>query len=113
MYGLITSQIDTAPKQRRLPFAHVRLFDYQSDRHRSKTVPVKMNGTFWFDYQSDRHRSKTLHAFETLHERFDYQSDRHRSKTRSYHDLIVNRLITSQIDTAPKLEKPVCSMPFV
>ena len=35
------------------------LFDYQSDRHRSKTGSCKPSSSRRFDYQSDRHRSKT------------------------------------------------------
>ena len=38
---------------------------------------------------------------------FDYQSDRHRSKTRSSRCSRPSGLITSQIDTAPKLVKLV------
>ena len=36
------------------------MFDYQSDRHCSKTVFLRDNAFCLFDYQSDRHCSKTI-----------------------------------------------------
>ena len=80
---LITSQIDTAPKP---PLPGCRgfcLFDYQSDRHCAKTPTASPTTCSTFDYQSDRHCAKTCGS---------------RAPTRW-------RLITSQIDTAPKLRQ--------
>ena len=57
------------------------LFDYQLDRHCSKTAEAFMPLYRMFDYQLDRHCSKTsvLHVVELVG--FDYQLDRHCSKT--------------------------------
>ena len=82
-----------------------RLFDYQSDRHCSKTANTYMEQVtslitsqidtapklevdrqhvpLLFDYQSDRHCSKTRQVSCLQRRAFDYQSDRHCSKTRS------------------------------
>ena len=35
-------------------------FDYQLDRHCSKTQEPRLSSARWFDYQLDRHCSKTL-----------------------------------------------------
>ena len=80
-----------------------RKFDYQSDRHCSKTAGIPRCAPRWFDYQSDRHCSKTESKGPSLNSLFDYQSDRHCSKTAVVLDYVRERLITSQIDTAPKL----------
>ncbi len=56
-----------------------------------------------FDYQSDRHCSKTCISAIGCCSTFDYQSDRHCSKTGDIRNAAKKRLITSQIDTAPKL----------
>ena len=56
------------------------LFDYQSERHCSKTLDIVEPPVFVFDYQSERHCSKTVCV--------DYERG--------------NSLITSQNDTAPK-----------
>ena len=56
-----------------------------------------------FDYQSDRHCSKTALVALVPRPAFDYQSDRHCSKTRPTRCSSSWGLITSQIDTAPKL----------
>ena len=37
-----------------------QVFDYQSDRHYSKTDTEKAAAQTQFDYQSDRHYSKTV-----------------------------------------------------
>ena len=54
------------------------------------------------DYQSDRHCAKTSTWRTCGRSRFDYQSDRHCAKTRGTTTPTSRRLITSQIDTAPK-----------
>ena len=60
--------------------AHAQ-FDYQLDRHCSKTQRRHVQRVRVFDYQLDRHCSKTdRDAVETFAE-FDYQLDRHCSKT--------------------------------
>ena len=77
-------------------------FDYQSDRHCSKTCNERCAATCLFDYQSDRHCSKTVSVVSSTCLQFDYQSDRHCSKTWPYAVFAKRSLITSQIDTAPK-----------
>ena len=57
--SLITSQIDTAPKRAGVQGVVDRAFDYQSDRHCSKTESRTCTPPSLFDYQSDRHCSKT------------------------------------------------------
>ena len=56
-------------------------FDYQLDRHCSKTAFEYYNSIAWFDYQLDRHCSKTVYVPDKVVETFDYQLDRHCSKT--------------------------------
>ena len=80
----------------------IKEFDYQSDRHCSKTGSPSGLGVDAFDYQSDRHCSKTLMLVLLTMRGFDYQSDRHCSKTRKSTGASSTGLITSQIDTAPK-----------
>ena len=78
------------------------MFDYQSDRHCSKTCALCIAPCRLFDYQSDRHCSKTAGRAGGRVHLFDYQSDRHCSKTRKRKMEVAKSLITSQIDTAPK-----------
>ena|GEM_PF-4449646 len=54
-----------------------------------------MNFCNMFDYQLDRHCSKTLGAKSIEYMRFDYQLDRHCSKTRQVVFVALARLITS------------------
>ena len=56
-----------------------------------------------FDYQSERHCSKTRACRLSAGSLFDYQSERHCSKTAVVIDGRDTGLITSQNDTAPKL----------
>ena len=56
-----------------------------------------------FDYQSNRHCAKTESLGRFCEEAFDYQSNRHCAKTKPYPLGYSLSLITSQIDTAPKL----------
>ena len=44
------------------------MFDYQSERHRSKTRGPAASRRLPFDYQSERHRSKTIGAKSPLQE---------------------------------------------
>ena len=78
-------------------------FDYQSDRHCAKTAVGGFTPEPPFDYQSDRHCAKTMGFSRQRRQRFDYQSDRHCAKTLTYIAAVSGSLITSQIDTAPKL----------
>ena len=55
-----------------------------------------------FDYQSNRHCAKTTDMRSLNMKEFDYQSNRHCAKTQEQRDGPHFRLITSQIDTAPK-----------
>ena len=60
---------------------HRAKFDYQLDRHCSKTdTGQRLNGG-GFDYQLDRHCSKTILDANMVKALFDYQLDRHCSKT--------------------------------
>ena len=59
----------------------LRQFDYQLDRHCSKTAPCDTSVNRMFDYQLDRHCSKTCAGLLPRQRRFDYQLDRHCSKT--------------------------------
>ncbi len=77
--------------------------DYQSDRHCAKTCPCTRTRREEFDYQSDRHCAKTYETLSKVRRMFDYQSDRHCAKTADGVLPALGRLITSQIDTAPKL----------
>ena len=79
------------------------LFDYQSERHCSKTQPSETSAASQFDYQPERHCSKTTLKWYEAMRSFDYQSERHCSKTHSSPSTYFSRLITSQNDTAPKL----------
>ncbi len=56
-------------------------FDYQSERHCSKTRKLMLPEEFGFDYQSERHCSKTRVVCACIPIEFDYQSERHCSKT--------------------------------
>ena len=58
-----------------------------------------------FDYQSNRHCAKTLRPIHPSLTVFDYQSNRHCAKTLCQAVNKVCSLITSQIDTVPKLKK--------
>ena len=58
-----------------------KLFNYQLDRHCSKTH-IALNGAAdWFNYQLDRHCSKTDETRREVASEFNYQLDRHCSKT--------------------------------
>ena len=70
-------------------------FDYQLDRHCSKTAVDGIWGPKTFDYQLDRHCSKTETLINMLGRRFDYQLDRHCSKTPCLWVRDVPGLITS------------------
>ena len=80
------------------------MFDYQSERHCSKTRRTGRPEGLPFDYQSERHCSKTRHALDIQLFWFDYQSERHCSKTVRRCRRSIRSLITSQNDTAPKQE---------
>ena len=56
-------------------------FDYQLDRHCSKTAGKEAMKMDVFDYQLDRHCSKTTLNTGRATRKFDYQLDRHCSKT--------------------------------
>ena len=56
-------------------------FDYQLDRHCSKTPGRRPPRGPGFDYQLDRHCSKTHVDERHIYREFDYQLDRHCSKT--------------------------------
>ena len=56
-------------------------FDYQLDRHCSKTMQLSNVRRSRFDYQLDRHCSKTGYNTVEIRQQFDYQLDRHCSKT--------------------------------
>ena len=58
-------------------------FDYQSERHCSKTKVSACTPKSSFDYQSERHCSKTRRQHHRRSAQFDYQSERHCSKTNS------------------------------
>ena len=70
-------------------------FDYQLDRHCSKTPSKPTKSCEPFDYQLDRHCSKTRVRVFELNAQFDYQLDRHCSKTRTRSHLGMLCLITS------------------
>ena len=70
-------------------------FDYQLDRHCSKTREVLAGRLTKFDYQLDRHCSKTGAYRRAGGERFDYQLDRHCSKTMLRDVAVAVGLITS------------------
>ena len=72
-----------------------QLFDYQLDRHCSKTKSVSKIVFVMFDYQLDRHCSKTLLLSEMMAGRFDYQLDQHCSKTAPDDTRLSSGLITS------------------
>ena len=78
-------------------------FDYQSDRHCAKTVNTTYRWSAVFDYQSNRHCAKTWELTREAGAWFDYQSDRHCAKTSGRARSGRAGLITSRIDTAPKL----------
>ena len=65
----------------RAPFPSRNPFDYQLDRHCSKTSRSSTPTPRGFDYQLDRHCSKTSSRWRAPIPRFDYQLDRHCSKT--------------------------------
>ena len=70
-------------------------FDYQLDRHCSKTGLANDIAFQAFDYQLDRHCSKTgTETFIDVAE-FDYQLDRHCSKTEPGAEIALDSLITS------------------
>ena len=71
------------------------MFDYQLDRHCSKTNVCHYRGGVEFDYQLDRHCSKTRLSGLIVQTWFDYQLDRHCSKTKHISDDGVTSLITS------------------
>ena len=79
------------------------VFDYQSNRHCAKTRRTPTARRMVFDYQSNRHCAKTDYGRKRREEQFDYQSNRHCAKTAHTPAPRVRSLITSQIDTAPKL----------
>ena len=70
-------------------------FDYQLDRHCSKTRKTRSRKPRGFDYQLDRHCSKTTSWRRPSSSAFDYQLDRHCSKTNTGTDSWTSRLITS------------------
>ena len=61
-----------------------------------------------FDYQSNRHCAKTLPVIGVTDGVFDYQSNRHCAKTPLMPSQALVSLITSQIDTAPKHHHEEC-----
>ena len=79
------------------------LCDYQSERHCSKTVTVRMILIQLCDYQSERHCSKTRAPITSGGVPCDYQSERHCSKTGVGCAEVHFGAITSQNGTAPKL----------
>ncbi len=78
------------------------MFDYQSERHRSKTRLTNILFHLWFDYQSERHRSKTWAAVRCRHPRLITSQNDTAPKQGRVDALDVLGLITSQNDTAPK-----------
>ena len=70
-------------------------FDYQLDRHCSKTPQVLLTTFILFDYQLDRHCSKTVGKNRDGALQFDYQLDRHCSKTSESWRTLSPGLITS------------------
>ena len=72
-----------------------RSFDYQLDRHCSKTDNPGARPNLGFDYQLDRHCSKTNNAASINTYQFDYQLDRHCSKTALTCLALASCLITS------------------
>ena len=101
--GREIAQLSAAVEDARNVCCGVRCaFDYQSDRHCSKTMRSLPLRKAEFDYQSDRHCSKTSTVKVCNSFQFDYQSDRHCSKTLDVAAGDWSSLITSQIDTAPK-----------
>ena len=75
--------------------SNIQEFDYQLDRHCSKTELTPAQRQAWFDYQLDRHCSKTVFGLLQLDSRFDYQLDRHCSKTGFSCPATTSSLITS------------------
>ena len=71
------------------------LFDYQLDRHCSKTRGTLHDLVPEFDYQLDRHCSKTNQMCAVAGRMFDYQLDRHCSKTKNKKRTPSESLITS------------------
>ena len=71
------------------------VFDYQLDRHCSKTRCVQVLRILAFDYQLDRHCSKTTECHIFSQRQFDYQLDRHCSKTKLTQKSVWTSLITS------------------
>ena len=78
--------------------------DYQSERHCSKTYLMFFRPKSLLDYQSERHCSKTGIIEYASNRELDYQSERHCSKTLRADRVRGGGWITSQNDTAPKLE---------
>ena len=70
-------------------------FDYQLDRHCSKTGHPGRHVDREFDYQLDRHCSKTVPLQVKVRDVFDYQLDRHCSKTLNDGFHGIKSLITS------------------
>ena len=57
------------------------MFNYQLDRHCSKTGSYIVRSMPEFNYQLDRHCSKTVMTNDKTKPLFNYQLDRHCSKT--------------------------------
>ena len=76
-------------------YGNEMMFDYQLDRHWSKTVFTFTDANPSFDYQLDRHCSKTEPVDDPVADTFDYQLDRHCSKTKLFVIVGTHGLITS------------------